>query len=151
MATAGFGWLTQIASSRGYWTVVFGGATLVSLGIGLVYTALASAGTVGVDSTDAGLASGVLNTSRQVGGSIGLAALATVASSHTTHLQHAGIPDTSAIAAGYGRAFAVSCALMVGAFVAAFVVPAVAKTSAEAAAPSGSADDEPRRSGALPE
>jgi EmrB/QacA subfamily drug resistance transporter len=149
MAAAGFGWLTQIASSRGYWTVVFGGATLVSLGIGLVYTALASAGTVGVDSADAGLASGVLNTSRQVGGSIGLAALATVASGHTAHLEHAGLQDTSAIAAGYGRAFAISCALMAAAFVAAFVVPAVAKASTEAAA--DIANDDPRPSGARPE
>jgi EmrB/QacA subfamily drug resistance transporter len=151
-AAAGFGWLTQIASSRGYWTVVFGGAVLVSLGIGMVYTALASAGTVGVESGDAGLASGVLNTSRQVGGSIGLAALATVASSHTAHLEHAGMQDTSAIAAGYGRAFAISCALMVAAFVAAFVVPAVTTTSSVDAAPiSGMAGGRPSPADARPE
>ncbi len=122
---AGFGWLSQLSSSRGYWTVVLGGGCLVSLAIGLVYTALASAGTLGVASDDAGLASGVLNTSRQVGGSIGLAVLATAATGHTASLEHGGVQTTTALAAGYGRAFAIASGLMVVAFLTTFVVPSM--------------------------
>jgi predicted MFS family arabinose efflux permease len=136
MAAVGFGWLTQIGSSHGYWTVVFGGGDLVSLALGVLFTPLASAATTGVDRREAGLASGVLNTSRQVGGSIGLAALATVATSHTNHLVHSGVKTTDALAAGYGRAFAVACGLTAAGFFISFLVP----TAARAPAPGGESE-----------
>jgi EmrB/QacA subfamily drug resistance transporter len=133
MATVGFGWLTQIGSSHGYWTVVFGGGMLVSLSLGVLFTPLASAGTTGVDRREAGLASGVLNTSRQVGGSIGLAALATVATSHTNHLVHSGVQTQDALASGYGRAFAVACGLTAAGFLISLFVPSAARATTPAA------------------
>ncbi len=161
MATVGFVWLTQTSSSLGYWTDVFGGGLLVSLALGMTFTPLASAGTTGVDRSEAGLASGMLNTSRQVGGSIGLAGLATVATSHTDHLEHAGVQVRTALASGYGRAFAVAAAAVAVAFVATWIVPSMARTRAAAspgpvAAPAaggplddGPLDDGPKAAGTL--
>jgi hypothetical protein len=63
--------------------VGFSVADLATFGMGLAITPLAFAATTGVASTRTGLASGVLNTSRQVGASIALAALATLAADRT--------------------------------------------------------------------
>ena len=72
----------------------------------------------------------MLNTSRQVGGSIGLAALATVATSHTNHLVHSGTKTQDALASGYGRAFAVACGLTAVGFLISLFVPATARAKA---------------------
>src|SRR5580700_544179 len=83
VAACGFAWLSAISPDSSYWTDVFGPGCLIALALGLLFTPLAAAATAGVAFTDAGLASGVLNTSRQIGGSIGLAVLATVATDRT--------------------------------------------------------------------
>jgi len=107
-AAGGLAWLTQIAPGQTYWQVAFGGGTMATFGMGLAMTPLAFAATFAVAPADAGLASGVLNTSRQVGGSIALAALATLAASHTKALlaTHTGVSD--ALVGGFTRAFAVA-------------------------------------------
>jgi hypothetical protein len=63
-ATAGFFWLTQVLPHRSYLDFVPGPSCAVALEFGLLFTALASAGTAGVPSADAGVASGVLSTRR---------------------------------------------------------------------------------------
>jgi MFS family permease len=150
MATVGYGWLSQIGSSHGYWTVVFGGGMLVSLALGVLFTPLAAAGTTGIDRREAGLASGVLNTSRQIGGSIGLAALATVATSHTNHLVHSGTSTQDALASGYGRAFVVACGLTGVGFLISLMVPAIARaTAAKASVAEPSPGSSPEPAGTL--
>lgn len=125
LATSGFVWLAQIEATSGYWAAVFGPGTAIALALGLLFTPLAHAATAGVDHSEAGLASGVLNTARQVGGSIGLAALATVATDRTNALLGAQppVPLDAALAHGYARAFDVAAVLTAAAFAAAFVVP----------------------------
>ncbi|HWA67973.1 MAG TPA: MFS transporter [Mycobacteriales bacterium] len=123
LSAVGFGWLTQLSATSSYAGGVLGGTLLISFGMGLSFTPLATAATAGVHWTQAGLASGLLNTARQVGGCIGLAALATVATDRTHSLLAANtvrytpqlvVSGASAVTSGYDRAFAVAavvCAL----------------------------------------
>jgi EmrB/QacA subfamily drug resistance transporter len=137
LMTGGFAWLSQIADNSQYWEHVFGPGCIISLAIGLLFTPLASAATSGVHYTEAGLASGVLNTARQMGGSVGLAVLATIAIDRT-HALLGGAHASSAAAAltsGYGRAYALDAVLGLGAFAAAFIVPSLGpRRSAESPA-----------------
>jgi EmrB/QacA subfamily drug resistance transporter len=137
LATAGFAWLSRISPGASYWEHVFGPGCIIALALGLLFTPLAAAATTGVAYHEAGLASGVLNTSRQIGGSLGLAVLATIATDRTNAVLGGtgspalalGGPHSAAGAAalndGYSRAFELAAALTLAAFLASFVVPAI--------------------------
>ncbi|HET6963922.1 MAG TPA: MFS transporter [Acidimicrobiales bacterium] len=125
VAAVGFAWLTAIHAHSGYWGSVFGPASLVSLALGLLFTPLASAATAGVHYSEAGLASGVLNTARQMGGSLGLAVLATIAIDRTHSALHHSAAAPVALTDGYSRAFLVAAFISVGALAASFLVPAI--------------------------
>ncbi|HUY86971.1 MAG TPA: MFS transporter [Acidimicrobiales bacterium] len=83
ISAGGLIWLSRIGVPGGYSPAVLFGGMLAALGIGLSFTPIAVAATSGVPMHEAGLASGLVNASRQVGGAIGLAVLATVASDAT--------------------------------------------------------------------
>jgi EmrB/QacA subfamily drug resistance transporter len=126
LAGAGFAWLSRIQPHSGYLEHVFGPGCVISLALGLLFTPLAAAATASVHHSEAGLASGVLNTSRQMGGSLGLAALATLATDRTHALLgggHGRALTMSALTSGYSQAFVVAAVLGVVAFAASFVVP----------------------------
>jgi EmrB/QacA subfamily drug resistance transporter len=144
LVTAGFFWLSRIGPGSHYWGAVFGPGVVVSLALGLLFTPLAAAATAGVERSEAGLASGLLNTSRQIGGSLGLAILATLASTHTLALERTGVATGHALAEGFARAFLIGGGIGIAAFVAAFVVPARSGTSAAipVAAPKGDGEAE---------
>ena len=122
LVIAGFLWMAQIHATSTYLGSVLGGSILTTFGVGLGFTPLASAATAGVPYQLAGLASGLLNTARQVGGSIGLAALATLATARTTHVAHS-MTRAQALTSGYDRAFLVAAAVSVLALGAATVIP----------------------------
>jgi sugar phosphate permease len=85
---------------------------LLGTGAGLVFPALTTISMSGVLPHEAGLASGVVNTSMQVGGAFGLAVLATLATDRTETLRAQGDPVASALTGGYQLAFLVAAGLV---------------------------------------
>lgn len=111
VAAAGFGWQSTMRADGGYVTGIMVPGVLMMLGAGLSSTPLASLATSGAAPGEAGLVSGLVNTSRTMGGSLGLAVLSTLAASRT-----AGRGTPEALTAGYALAFRTGTAvLLVGA------------------------------------
>jgi EmrB/QacA subfamily drug resistance transporter len=90
---------------------------ILAFGIGVSFPALMALAMSGATPEDAGLASGLVNTSAQVGGALGLAVLATVSATHTNHLLDAGHSQASALTSGYHLAFLIGAALVVAGIV----------------------------------
>jgi MFS family permease len=87
---------------------------LSSLGMGAVFMPLTLIATTGLDDDDQGLASGLFNTSQQVGGALGLAILSTLA---TSKMSTAGGSPTHALVVGFHWAFAGGAVVMIAALI----------------------------------
>jgi predicted MFS family arabinose efflux permease len=115
IATAGLALLTAI-SADGSWILVLPGGMLAGFGLGSSLVPATIAAVQGVAPAQAGLASGLLNTSRLLGGALGLAVLGTLAASHTAH---AGGGRLEALTEGFQLAFVIGALLcLAGALVA---------------------------------
>ncbi|MFD4759294.1 MFS transporter [Streptomyces sp. NPDC058439] len=108
LAAVGLAWLASISPSGGFLTDVLGPCIVSGVGVGLVLAPVAAAATTGVASREAGMASGLFNSSRQLGGCVGLAALATIAALHT-----GPATDPAALNDGYALGLAVTAGLFV--------------------------------------
>ncbi|MEV6121587.1 MFS transporter [Streptomyces sp. NPDC052077] len=138
LAAAGLAWFSRTGPDGGFLTDVLGPSLVTSVGAGLVLAPVAAAATTGVTRDEAGMASGLLNSSRQLGGCVGLAVLATVAA-HRTGADTA----PAALNEGYALALAVSAGLFVlAAAVAVWVLPR-GRTAALRPRSPASADDRP--------
>ena len=84
LAGAGMLWLSRIGSGGGYLDTILPGLLLVAIGMGPVFPGMAIAATDGVENEEQGLASGLINTSQQVGGGLGLAIIAAIIAAHAT-------------------------------------------------------------------
>lgn len=109
-AAAGMGWLTQLGVHSGYTSHVLPALLLIGIGLGTMSPVAANLATLGVASRESGVASAVLNASEQVGASLGLALLNTVAATRTaTYLAtrpHGQTAQLAALVAGYTQATA---------------------------------------------
>lgn len=135
-------WLSWMRPDGTYLVDVLGPSILVGLGLSIAFVQLTAFAVDGVPREDAGLAGGLVNTTRQVGGAIGLAALATLAGSVTAHASP-DRPPLDALTSGYQAAFTVSAAVLAAtAFLALFLTR---RTGARTAAgtPARPADAEP--------
>ncbi|WP_262061925.1 MFS transporter [Streptomyces sp. STR69] len=108
---AGLLWLSRISADGSYLTDVLGPSVLVGLGLSIAFVQLTALSVEGVARQDSGLAGGLVNTSRQVGGAIGLAVLATLAGTTTAHAA-VRQPELEALTAGYRTAFGISAAVL---------------------------------------
>jgi hypothetical protein len=86
---------------------------LLGLGGGLAFPAMTMVAMADVDPRDAGLASGLLNTTGQVGGALGLAVMATIAGSRSMAAVNGGLDGVAALAVGYHFAWLVGAAIIV--------------------------------------
>ena len=124
VTTVGFFLLTRVTGHGDYASHVVPPMVILGLGLGMAFVPVTIAGTSGVAPADSGLASGLLNTTQQVGGSLGLAILSSVATSRTTHALHAGVALPAALTHGFTGAFVIAgvlCAL--GALIASALLP----------------------------
>jgi EmrB/QacA subfamily drug resistance transporter len=114
LAAAGLALFACAPVNGGFWIDVFPGMLLLGLGAGVALNPVLLAAMSGVEEKDAGLASGIVNTSFMMGGALGLAVLASGAAARTQMLQAAGASATGALNGGYQLAFAAGavCALL---------------------------------------
>jgi MFS family permease len=125
-------WFARLPVGGSYFADLLPGFVVVPIGLGLAFVAISIAALTGVRERDAGLASGLINTSQQVGGAIGIAITSTVAASHTAHLLRAGDAVPSALTSGFHVAFIVVAAVAAsGALLAAVTVHRVRAPAAE--------------------
>jgi EmrB/QacA subfamily drug resistance transporter len=110
---------------------------VLALGIGVSFPALMTLAMSGATPQDAGLASGLVNTTAQVGGALGLAVLATVSASRTDDLLADGEAAASALTSGFHLAFWIGAGLVLAALAVAVAVLESPKQAARQGAPSG--------------
>jgi EmrB/QacA subfamily drug resistance transporter len=100
---AGMLLLTQLPVDGSYVSDVLPALVLTSLGLGCVFVPLTLVATTGLVNEDQGLASGLFNTSQQIGGALGLAILATIAASRSSNVT--GVSQSQALVDGFHAAF----------------------------------------------
>ena len=100
VAAAGMVWLTRLGLDSGYLTGVLPGLVLIGLGMGLIFAPVQNTATSGVQHHDAGVASAMINTAQQIGGSIGTAVLSSFAASAAANylVGKAAGPQSTALA-----------------------------------------------------
>ena len=121
--TAGLVYFTQVSVGGSYAGDLLPGFLLIGVGLGFSFVPISIAALAGVRSSEAGLASGLINTSQQIGGALGIAALSSIATSTTSNEVSAGTVPALALTDGFQQAFvAGGIVAFVGILVALFVV-----------------------------
>jgi EmrB/QacA subfamily drug resistance transporter len=112
MGTLGLLWLTQLQPHSAYLTHLVPSMLLISLGMGQVFVSLSSTALLGVPNHDAGVASALVNTMQQIGGSLGVAFLNTIATNATvSYATSHGGTSPNAVVHGFTTAFAFSAGI----------------------------------------
>jgi EmrB/QacA subfamily drug resistance transporter len=102
----GLVWFSQVSVGGGFLTDILGPSLLAAIGLGFGFVTSTIAAVSGVKEREQGLASGLINTSQQIGGALGLAVLSTIATSRTDHVMASGSSSLpSALTDGFQSAF----------------------------------------------
>jgi EmrB/QacA subfamily drug resistance transporter len=113
---------TQVPVNGSYVPDILPSMVLLGVGAGLSFPSLMTLAMSGATQSDSGLASGLVNTSLQVGGALGLAVLATLSTTRSDTLLASGEPTASALTSGYHLAFVIAAGLVVAAVAVALTV-----------------------------
>ncbi|MFS4106136.1 MFS transporter [Streptomyces sp. PD-S100-1] len=122
LIAGGLGLLGLVTADGAYLTDVLPATVPLGIGFGLAMPALAGLAMSGATARDSGLASGMFNTVQQIGASLGLAVLSTLAAARTAALLDGGAARADALTVGYRLAFRVGACLVLGAVVVAAAV-----------------------------
>ncbi|MFD3374455.1 MULTISPECIES: DHA2 family efflux MFS transporter permease subunit [unclassified Streptomyces] len=142
VVAAGMAWLAAVpARPPVFLAHILGPTLIVGIGLGFLLLSITLTGTSDVDPEDAGAASGLLNTSRQVGGAVGLAVLSTIAATATTDAVGDSDP-VEALVHGYSVAFLICAGVMVVVSLIALALPNVKVPRPEAEAKAGEVGEE---------
>ena len=106
LIAGGLLWFSHIAVHGGFLADILGPSLLVAVGLGFGFVTSTIAAVAGIEAREQGLASGLINTSQQVGGALGLAILSTIATTRTNHALTTGTPNLPhALTEGFHAAF----------------------------------------------
>jgi EmrB/QacA subfamily drug resistance transporter len=118
MLSAGLVWFSQVSAGGSYVGDVLFPSLVVGFGLGLAFVPVTIAAVMGTKPAEAGLASGLINTSQQVGGALGLGILSAIATARTNHvIAGGGHSQGFALTAGFQTAFLVGAAFTLAAAV----------------------------------
>ena len=124
IGTVGFVFLTRVSGHGDYASHVLPSMLILGVGFGIAFVPITIAATTGVAPEESGIASGLLNTTQQVGGSLGLAVLSTISTSRVTQALHGGAALPAALTHGFKGAFIIGALLCAaGAAVALALLP----------------------------
>jgi EmrB/QacA subfamily drug resistance transporter len=122
LVAAGLAWIARAPVDAQYAVDVLPAMLLLGIGAGLSFPSMMTLAMSGVTPGEAGLASGLVNTTMQVGGALGLAVLATLSTTRTAHLTAAGSSHATALTGGYHLAWVISASIAVAALAVAATV-----------------------------
>jgi EmrB/QacA subfamily drug resistance transporter len=120
--SVGLLWFSQVSVGGGFTTDILGPSLLAAMGLGFGFVTSTIAAVSGVDAREQGLASGLINTSQQIGGALGLAVLSTISTSTTDDLLASGSPLPNALTEGFQSAFLGGAVIAALGFVATLVL-----------------------------
>jgi EmrB/QacA subfamily drug resistance transporter len=111
--SAGLLYFTQVSVGGSYLGDLLPGFLLISVGIGFAFVPISIAALAGVKPAEAGLASGLINTSQQIGGALGIAALSAIATTTTDDQVGSGVALPQALTDGFQNAFIVAAGIAI--------------------------------------
>jgi predicted MFS family arabinose efflux permease len=144
VTAVGLVWFSQVSADGSYVSDILFPSLLAAIGLGLAFVSMTVAAVSGVEPHEAGLASGLINTSQQIGGALGLAVLATIANTQTNDAFATGASQPTALTEGFQAAFTAGAGLAIaGAILAMILVSGRASREHAEAAQRGDLDPAP--------
>jgi EmrB/QacA subfamily drug resistance transporter len=117
LAAIGLFWLSAITPATSYFTGVFGPLVVLAIGLGQIFVSTTNVTIAGVGREETGLASALLNVGRQLGGSLGIAVMGTIAARVNSDELLRHVMPAAAVTHGFSTAFAAAGAIALGGFV----------------------------------